>query len=60
MFTYNPDTGKKLEYDCHIGVIGEVIKLKEAVIKKNPRNDPMINLIVDIDSTLPIMTMPIV
>ena len=58
IITYN-EKNEKVRSSCFLGVIGDVIANQRIRITLQPKNDPMVNLLVDINSNLPLLTVPV-
>ena len=56
--TYNENKVKVVN-SCFLGVIGNVVANQKFKITLSPKNDAMVNLIVDINSNLPLLTVPV-
>jgi len=58
IYTYNEDK-EKITKSCYVGAIGSVIINQEILTILQPKNNPNVNLNVDIDTNLPLLTVPV-
>lgn len=57
---YRPNDSGVMEYfDLNCGIIGKVISTGEVIDISDPNNHPAYNMITDLDTSLPVLCMPI-
>lgn len=58
MWRYDHD-GKRKSYGSHVGLLGSAIKSRSILIITNPMQEAKFNSMVDIETTMPILVVPI-
>ena len=58
-YTYNKDD-EKVHFEKNCGLIGDAIKKKSIIIITNPLKEKNFNSLVDIETTMPVLVVPII
>jgi hypothetical protein len=58
VWRYDHD-GKRKSYGSHVGLLGSAIKNRSILIITNPMQEAKFNSMVDIETTMPILVVPI-